>query len=125
MDRAIKETERRRRKQSDWNRAHNITPKTINKDIHEMIDGVERDVAKPKQKWLQGDYALFSTDGESRIAEPPSNLSRKLKALEKRMYEHARDLEFEEAAVVRDEILILKKQYFGEAAMTQSVAAVS
>ena len=125
MERAIKETERRRRKQSDWNRANNITPRTIQKDVYEMIDGVARKAAEPKQKWLQGDYALFSTDGESRIAEPPSNLSRKLKALEKRMYEHARDLEFEEAAVVRDEILILKKQYFGEAAMAQSVAAVS
>ena len=124
MERAINETERRRRKQSDWNRAHNITPKTIQKDVQEMIDGVARETGKPKQKWLQEDYALFSTDGESRIAESPAKLSRKLKALEKQMYQHARDLEFEEAAVVRDEILTLKKQHFGDAAMVQAAAAV-
>jgi excinuclease ABC subunit B len=124
MERAINETERRRRKQSDWNRAHNITPKTIQKDVQEMIDGVVRETGKPKQKWLQEDYALFSTDGESRIAESPAKLSRKLKALEKQMYQHARDLEFEEAAVVRDEILTLKKQHFGDAAMVQAAAAV-
>ena len=124
MERAMNETERRRRKQSDWNRAHNITPKTIQKDVQEMIDGVARDTGKPKQKWLQEDYALFSTDGESHIAESPAKLSRKLKALEKQMYQHARDLEFEEAAVVRDEILTLKKQHFGDAAMIQAAAAV-
>jgi excinuclease ABC subunit B len=124
MERAINETERRRRKQSDWNRAHNITPKTIQKDVQEMIDGVARETGKPKQKWLQEDYALFSTDGESRIAESPAKLSRKLKALEKQMYQHARDLEFEEAAVVRNEILTLKKQHFGDAAMVQAAAAV-
>ena len=124
MERAINETERRRRKQSDWNRAHNITPKTIQKDVQEMIDGVARETGKPKQKWLQEDYALFSTDGESHIAESPAKLSRKLKALEKQMYQHARDLEFEEASVVRDEILTLKKQHFGDAAMVQAAAAV-
>ena len=123
MERAIMETDRRRRKQSDWNRAYNITPKTIQKDIHEMIDNVDRETVEPKQKWLQGDYALFSADGKSRIAESPEKFSRKLKALEKRMYQHARDLEFEEAAVVRDEILTLKKQHFGEAAMAQAAAS--
>jgi excinuclease ABC subunit B len=124
MERAINETERRRRKQNDWNRFHNVTPKTIQKDVQEMIDGVARDTGKSKQKWLQEDYALFSVDGESHIAASPAKLSRKLKALEKKMYQHARDLEFEEATVVRDEILTLKKQHFGHAAMGQGAAAV-
>jgi len=124
MERAINETERRRRKQSDWNRVYNITPKTIQKDVQEMLDGVPREAGKPKQKWLQEDYALFSTDGKSRIADSPLKLSRKLKALEKQMYQHAQDLEFEEAAAVRDEILTLKKQHFGGAAMAQAAAAM-
>ena len=124
MERAMMETDRRRRKQRDWNRAYNITPKTIQKEVHEMIDDVERETIKPKQKWERADYSLFSADGKSRIDESPVQLSRKLKTLEKRMYQHARDLEFEEAAVIRDEILVLKKQHFGVAAMAQASATV-
>jgi excinuclease ABC subunit B len=119
MERAIRETERRRQKQSDWNRAYNITPKSITKDIQDLIDGVTREEENPKQKWLLEDYALFSTAGESRITESPAKLSRELKTLEKSMYQHARDLEFEAAAEVRDKILTLKKRYFGEAAVAQ------
>jgi excinuclease ABC subunit B len=124
MERAIMETNRRRSKQRAWNRTYNITPKTIQKEVQELIDGVSREDGKQKQKWLQADYNMFSTHQDPIAGEAPEKLSRKLKALEKRMYQHARDLEFEEAAAVRDEILHVKKQKFGEAAVAQAGSGV-
>jgi excinuclease ABC subunit B len=115
MERAIQETERRRRKQDDWNRTYKITPTTIQKEIREIIDGVERETTKSKRKWLHEDYELISAANEFDISDSPADLSKKLESLEEKMYQHARDLEFEAAGVVRDEILTLKKKCFGEA----------
>ncbi len=108
MRRAMDETERRRRKQLAHNEAHGITPVGVQKAVKELIDGVfSTSTAKA------GDYA--------RIAEPvieygalsPGQLNKKIAALEKQMYQHARDLEFEEAARIRDQIHKLREGHLG------------
>ncbi len=108
MHRAIDETERRRNKQIAHNTAMGITPRTINKKIKELIDGV---------------YAEKSGKDDLRAghqAEPVEALSEKdlgkrIKQLEKQMLEHARNLEFEKAARVRDQLAVLREQAFGAA----------
>ncbi len=108
MQRAMEETERRRRKQLAHNEAHGITPVGVQKAVKELIDGVFAS-ATPGA----GEYA--------RVAEPvieygalsPAELGKKIAALEKRMYQHARDLEFEEAARIRDEIRRLREGHLG------------
>ena len=95
MRRALDETERRRNKQIEYNREHGITPTTISKavaDVMQLGQGGGRKLARVAEEI--GEYAALSPDA----------LARKIKALEDRMYAHARDLEFEEAARVRDQI---------------------
>ncbi len=104
MERAIAETDRRRKKQVAYNAAHGITPKTIRKRVREVMEGARSDKGRGLGR-LQ------------KVAEPrleyrhltPEQAMQKLKKLEKQMYRHARDLEFEEAAAVRDRIGELRK----------------
>ena len=108
MQRAIAETERRRNKQLSYNREHNITPQGIVKRITDVME--------------LGDSARHGRGRKrfDRVAEPmPSyehlsakQLNARLKQLENSMYEHARNLEFEEAARVRDEISDITEKYF-------------
>jgi excinuclease ABC subunit B len=105
IKKAIKETDRRRDRQLQYNRKNSITPRGIIKRIKDLIDGVY-DAA---QMQLAQEEARYETMSEKQIA-------REIKALEKKMLEHARNLEFEDAAKARDQLTELKKKVFGVAA---------
>src|SRR5437870_137429 len=102
IKRAIGETDRRRAKQIDYNQQHGITPQGVMKRIKDLIDGVYE---AEDMKALE-DAVRYETMSEKQLA-------REIKALEKKMLGHARNLEFEEAASVRDQLAELKKKVFG------------
>ena len=102
IKRAMAETERRRNKQLAYNKTNAITPKGIIKRIKDLIDGVY----DASQAQAAQDEARYEAMSEKQIA-------REIKALEKKMQEHARNLEFEEAARARDRLAELKKKVFG------------
>ena len=108
MERAIAETDRRRDKQLRYNKEHNITPRGIVKRITDVMDLGES--AKTGRGRIRLDRVAESTQAYAQLSA--RELNTKLKQLETRMYEHARDLEFEEAARVRDEISDIKDRYF-------------
>ena len=102
IKRAIAETDRRRAKQTTYNVDHSITPTSIIKRIKDLIDGVYDST----QMQAAQDEARYEAMSEKQIA-------REIKALEKKMLEHARNLEFEDAAAARDRLSELKKKVFG------------
>lgn len=106
MQQAIEETERRREKQQIYNSKHNIEPKTIYKSVTDILE-----LAIPGSG---GSLAHVSTKVAESTAEyqalTPKQAAKKLKQLENKMYQHARDLEFEEAGRVRDEIKLLQAE---------------
>ncbi len=109
MERAIGETERRRTKQIAHNKKHGITPKTIEKRIADIMEGARdqataRGVRQAADR--RGEYEPLS----------PAQAAEEIRRLEARMHEHARNLEFEEAAKLRDEILQLKRASFVDTA---------
>lgn len=109
MRKAMGETERRRTKQILHNEAHGITPRTVNKKVKELIDGVMSNAAKDD---LRAAEALSrSMEGSEALSE--RDLSKRMKQLEKDMLEAARNLEFEQAARLRDQLALLKEQAFG------------
>jgi excinuclease ABC subunit B len=106
MRRAIGETERRRAKQVAFNAAHGILPKGVSKRIKDIIDGVyDADGARAELKAAE-EQVRYGTMTEK-------ELGREIKRLEKQMLDHARNLEFEKAAAVRDQLLTLKRAVFG------------
>jgi excinuclease ABC subunit B len=107
MRRAIDETERRRARQVAHNEANGITPRGIRKQVRDLIDGVYSDKAKD-------DLARFEQIREAAQVEALSekDLGRRIKQLEKQMLEHARNLEFEQAARLRDQLALLREQAF-------------
>jgi excinuclease ABC subunit B len=106
MKRAISETDRRRNKQIEFNLANNITPIGIKKNIREMIDGVYKvDEARAELMAAQ-EQAKYEAMSEKQV-------SKEIKRLEKLMQDHAKNLECEKAAQVRDQLHILKEQMFG------------
>ncbi len=109
MQRAIGETERRRAKQVAHNLERGITPKAINKKVRDLIDGVYSEKAGKEAERLERD-AMQRAQVEDMSEK---DISREIKRLEKLMMEHARNLEFEKAARVRDQLGILKEQAFG------------
>ena len=109
MQRAIGETERRRVKQVAHNLAHGITPRSIVKQVRDLIDGVYSEKAGKEADKLERDAMQRAKVEE--MSE--KDISREIKRLEKLMLEHARNLEFEKAAQVRDQLGILKQQAFG------------
>ncbi|MBY6346509.1 excinuclease ABC subunit UvrB [Providencia rettgeri] len=98
MHRAIEETERRRAKQMAFNEEHGITPRGVNKAVRELIDGV---VASDPTASLREDVPEELIRDEKAAA-------REIKRLEKEMMDHARNLEFEQAAAARDKLQRLK-----------------
>jgi len=99
---ALAETDRRRTKQVDYNEAHGITPKGVMKRIKDLIDGVYDAEAAEEER----EGARFESMSEKQLA-------REIKALEKKMLAHAKNLEFEEAARARDQLMELRKKVFG------------
>ncbi|MDE2416514.1 MAG: excinuclease ABC subunit UvrB [Burkholderiales bacterium] len=109
MERAIGETERRRKKQIAHNLERGITPKAIVKKVRDLIDGVYSEKAGKEAERLERDAQQRAQVED--MSE--KDISREIKRLEKLMMEHARNLEFEKAAHVRDQLHILKEQAFG------------
>jgi excinuclease ABC subunit B len=106
MQKAIDETDRRRAKQVEYNAEHGITPQSVQRAVLDIMEGAReaqemrgrgkgtRKVAEPRE-----DYAALA----------PAQAAARIRALEQKMYQHARDLEFEEAARVRDELHRLRE----------------
>ncbi|MCW8387452.1 excinuclease ABC subunit UvrB [Fluoribacter dumoffii] len=100
MQRALEETSRRREKQKAFNEAHGITPKGINKSITDIMEGAYHGKRNSVVAEPNPDYLHWSTQ----------ELVKHINTLEKQMYLHAKNMEFEAAAKVRDEYLLLKEQ---------------
>jgi excinuclease ABC subunit B len=99
MRRAIDETERRRAKQRAYNEAHGITPRSIQKAVADIMEGARLGAPIPAER-----YAKVAEEVAEYAVLPPAKLIQKIKQLEQAMYRHAGNLEFEEAAKLRDEI---------------------
>jgi excinuclease ABC subunit B len=106
MKKAIDETERRRARQIAHNEAHGITPRSIVKQVRDLIDGVYSEKSGKEAAKRDLERAKVEDMSEKDIA-------REIKRLEKTMLEHARNLEFEKAARVRDQLALLREQAFG------------
>ncbi len=106
MRNAIGETERRRARQIAHNEAHGITPRGIVKQVRDLIDGVYSEKAGKEAEAQEIQRALVQDLSEKDVAK-------EIKRLEKLMLEHARNLEFEQAARVRDQLSVLRAQAFG------------
>ena len=106
MKKAMDETERRRNKQITFNIENNITPRSVVKRIKDLIDGVYSEKSGKEAEKLEMQKALVEDMSEKDVA-------REIKRLEKQMLEHAKNLEFEKAARVRDQLHVLKEQAFG------------
>ena len=110
MQRAIDETERRRSKQLTYNKQHNITPRSIVKKVADIMEGA-----------YAGSFGNTSARRFARVAEEvaeyaalsPQMLAQKVKKLQKQMHEHAKNLEFEEAAQLRDQIRHIQESNLG------------
>jgi excinuclease ABC subunit B len=112
MERAINETQRRRDKQLAFNEANGVVPKGIEKSVRDILEGARRMPTKARgarDAKVANDRISFAQDVMSMT---PAALSRKLAELENTMAEHAKNLEFEDAAAVRDQIAELKQVAF-------------
>ncbi len=107
MTKAIDETERRRARQIAHNLAHGITPRSILKQVRDLIDGVY------SEKTDQGSRQARAASAPRSRTCARRTLPSEIKRLEKLMLEHARNLEFEKAARVRDQLALLREQAFG------------
>ena len=103
MQRAIDETDRRREKQVAHNLAHGITPQTIIKSVADIMEGAR--VGGPMSAKR---YAKVAEETAEYASLSPKQMAKRIQELEKEMYQHARDLEFEEAARLRDQIKSLQ-----------------
>ncbi|MFN9451271.1 MAG: excinuclease ABC subunit UvrB [Rubrivivax sp.] len=106
MRRALGETERRRTRQLAHNEVHGIVPRSVKKQVRELIDGVVSDkTAKDDMRFAQAAAEVEALSEK--------DLGKRIKQLEKQMLEHARNLEFEKAARIRDQLSVLREQAFG------------
>ncbi len=108
MQRAMDETQRRREKQMVFNKKHNITPKGVEKAVHDIMEGAYSQAPGSTQY-----FAKVAEQAAEYEALPPDKLAKKIKQLEQQMYTHARNLEFEEAARIRDELQHLQDSAMG------------
>ena len=111
MERAIAETDRRRAKQVAHNTEHGIVPKGVEKSVQDIMEGARRMPTRGKSKGRKVAEPKLAFGAE--VAQlSPAALSRKLKQLESKMQEHAKNLEFEEAAALRDQLTEIKQLAF-------------
>ena len=99
MQRAIDETERRRARQLEFNAQHGITPKTVEKNVADIMEA-----AYPGAPSTAKRYAKVAEQTVEYAAMTPAQMSKRIKELEKQMYQHAKNLEFEDAARLRDQL---------------------
>ncbi|MCC7248758.1 MAG: excinuclease ABC subunit UvrB [Lysobacter sp.] len=112
MQAALDETGRRREKQLEYNATHGIVPTSIVRQVMDVMEGARADVA-PGDKKGRGQGGRVAEAREDYAALTPAQAAAKIASLEQAMYRHARDLEFEDAARVRDEIRRLKESSLG------------
>ena len=106
MKGAINETNRRREKQVQYNKKHNIKPQTIIKNVQDVMESAR---SKPNKQYIKVPKSIkgkFNPDD-------PNQISKLIEKLEIEMFEAAKDLNFEEAAKIRDEIGLIKEFNFG------------
>ncbi len=111
MQRAMDETSRRRAKQMAFNKEHGIVPKSIVKQVRDLIDGVYS--TKASEEMERAEKAAVSKAQVEDMSE--RDIAKEIKRLEKEMLESARNLEFEAAARARDQLTLLKQRAFGGA----------
>ncbi len=102
MRQAIDETERRRAKQIAWNQRHGISPETVRKKVADIMEAGAPGAGQRVLARVAEETATYGNLS-------PRELAQRIEALEEQMYEHARNLEFEEAARIRDQIRELKE----------------
>jgi len=107
MQRAMDETERRRAVQISFNEQHDIVPKSIVKGIADIMEGAYAATGKNKKGRKIADS---EADYRANEAQPIENIAREIKRLEEKMYQHARNLEFEQAAQTRDQLSQLREK---------------
>jgi excinuclease ABC subunit B len=105
MKEAIEETERRRAIQEEYNREHGITPQTIKKTVQDIL------IRKKEEKRKTETVSIELLKNSYNIINPKER-AKLIKALENEMFEHAKNLEFEQAALIRDEIENIKKEKY-------------
>ena len=104
MQRAIDEVERRRAKQIAYNEEHDITPQTIRKQVRDIMEGARPGGSKAER------LHRVAEQGGKYSSLTPEQAMKKINELEKQMLKHARELEFEEAAAIRDQIQSIEQQ---------------
>jgi len=112
MKTALEETGRRRERQLEYNAEHGIVPTSIVREIMDVMEGARSELA-PGDRKGRGKSQRVAEPIENYAALPPAQIAARIAALEVTMYQHARDLEFEDAARVRDEIRKLKEVSLG------------
>jgi excinuclease ABC subunit B len=111
---AIDETGRRRQKQRVYNETHGITPQSVIKAVKDIIDGARPEPAPGHRTPAERRAYLEAAEETAEYAAlAPDTLARLLNRLEKEMYQHARNLEFEQAAALRDKIQTIRERNFG------------
>ncbi len=112
MQAAIGETDRRREKQLAHNKSHNITPKSVSKAVRDIIEAVPgRQIIGSKQQQRQ--RLLVAEEAAEYETMSATHLGKAIAKLEKQMFGHAKNLEFEQAAALRDKIDAIKDRRFG------------
>jgi excinuclease ABC subunit B len=106
MKRALTETERRRQKQLAYNKQHGIKPRSVVKRIKDIIDGVYSSASAAQELKAAQETAKYEAMSEK-------NLAKEIQRLEKKMHQHAKNMEFELAAAARDELFRVRQLAFG------------
>ena len=109
MQRAIEETDRRRGKQQEHNKKHNITPRSVEKSIGNIMEGAQSRYDQQRYKQM---HEIAEVSGDYKVLTPELAI-KQIHQLEQKMYDFARNLEFEDAARVRDEIHRLRSFALG------------
>ena len=107
MRRALDETARRRERQIQFNKEHGITPRGISKSVADIMEGARASAPTPAGRKKKGGEVAAPADLR------PETIVRQIKKLEAEMFKRARNLEFEQAARLRDEIERLKQLELG------------